>query len=314
MSIKQKNDYITSDNKTISDIPKGISVIIPTLNRNEILLTSLYDLLNQNFDPYEILIIDQSKSENLKVKNLLSAYNNIKYFHVKFQNLPKARNYGLYKSKFMYVVFVDDDIRCGNNFLQEHFNSLNSSKFHMIAGRVKENNVVIPKNQNFTFSYWTAMTTNGGGNLNCKEADHVRGGNFSLNKIICNIVGGFDETLGEKTALFEELDFCLRAKQKNYKILYNPRADLFHLAAPMGGCRIKNINDYIWSFNRNKIIIITRYLKWYHLPTAIGRLSILNFSFFRKNPNFSFLLNILRGLIEGLKKTKKAQIPKDFSF
>jgi GT2 family glycosyltransferase len=45
-------------------------------------------------------------------------------------------------------------------------------------------------------------------------------------------LGGFDEELGIDT---NDIDFCLRARQRGYRVVYEPLAELIHYESPSRG-------------------------------------------------------------------------------
>ena len=68
------------------------SMIIGTLNREKAIKYCLKSLLEQNYENYEIIIIDQSDNDKTEkyVKNL--SEKRIKYMHVDYKGLSRARN------------------------------------------------------------------------------------------------------------------------------------------------------------------------------------------------------------------------------
>lgn len=248
----------------------GFSVIIPTLNRTYFLINTLKDLMVQKFEyPFEIIIVDQSTKINNELIHYLKDIEIIKHFHITtFKGLPEARNYGASKALYDFLLYLDDDIRCGTNLLQQHFDYLKKNKVALVAGGITEK---FKKNINceigkFVFSTATPLR---GFHINTKkEIDHAGGGNFSVKKKLYNKIGGIDEHLTKGAALYEETDFCLRLKNLGYIIFYNYGAHVYHMAAETGGCRVPNIRKYIFSLSRNRTIIINRYLSWFHKITA----------------------------------------------
>ena len=74
------------------------SLIIPTLNRKELLLKALASLQGQSFSDFEILIIDQS-DHPLLLDDLPQMEQEIRLFYLQEKNLPQARNLGAQKAQ-----------------------------------------------------------------------------------------------------------------------------------------------------------------------------------------------------------------------
>lgn len=89
-----------------------ISVIIPTYNREKLIMDSIDSVLNQTFQDFEILIIDDVSTDN--TEQLIKDLNNEK---IRYYKLDKnggqciARNYGIKKARGKYIAFLDSDDR-----------------------------------------------------------------------------------------------------------------------------------------------------------------------------------------------------------
>jgi glycosyltransferase involved in cell wall biosynthesis len=90
-------------------MPK-VTVIIPTCNRPQFIGRAIKSVLNQTYQDYEIIIID----DGLKVRaeKEISTFNDrrIRYIqHQENKGGAAARNTGIKNSKGLYVAFLDDD-------------------------------------------------------------------------------------------------------------------------------------------------------------------------------------------------------------
>lgn len=254
---------------------KSFSIIIPTLNRTKFLLNTLKDLVNQIYVPgFEILIIDQSIQLDQKVKDFCLGYDFIDYHYIThFRGLPEARNYGAQQAKHPYLLFLDDDIECKSNLLKEHAKVLQQESIGVCAGGITEAYKANKEQPIGKFIWYSATPLRGFHKKENKEVDHAGGGNFSVKKQIYLSVNGVDELLTKGAALYEETDFCLRVKKAGYKIYFNYDAHVTHLAAATGGCRVPEIDKYIFSLSRNRSLLIERHLPWYYKICMCPRVS-----------------------------------------
>ena len=269
---------------------KGISIILPTLNRADYLASTVDCLIEQDFgEPYEIIIVDQSAAiDSTMYSRAKDSDTLIKYYHVtEFRGLPEARNFGVQHTQYAYILFLDDDIECDCNLLKEHYKFLSQPDIAVVAGGITEKYKNNPKSKNVgKFHFYTA-TPERGFHINHKEyVDHGGGGNYSIKKDIFLEVGGVDEYLNYGAALYEETEICLRVKELGYKVFFNYDAHVWHLAADTGGCRVLDINRYIASLVHNRALLISRHLKWYHRPTAYIYLLrlVASYAFTYRNP------------------------------
>jgi len=99
-------------------LPKGVSVIIPTYNREKELIQSIQTVMDQKYNgDIEIVIIDDStKSLKPKIeKEFSKILHNSKNRHINYIHKAKkegaalARNIGIKESKGDYIAFLDDD-------------------------------------------------------------------------------------------------------------------------------------------------------------------------------------------------------------
>ena len=89
---------------------RDFSVIIPTHNRVNYLSRSLNSVLNQTYENFEIILIDDCSIDGTYefiCDNYDKSY--IKYFKVNFNDISKTRNYALSKIVGDTIVFVDSD-------------------------------------------------------------------------------------------------------------------------------------------------------------------------------------------------------------
>lgn len=249
---------------------RGFSVIIPTLHRTTFVINTLEDLAHQEFEyPFEIIIVDQSEQWDETVAAFAKAYPYMNYqFITHFKGLPEARNYGVSISKYEYILFLDDDINCDSDLLRQHYKTLNNKKIGIVAGGITERFNGNIDCEIGKFVKYSASPLRGFHKDGEKEVDHAGGGNFSIKKSVFKEVGGADEHLTKGAALYEETDLCIRVKKAGYRIVYNHKAHMYHLAAETGGCRVPDIHKYIFTLSRNRSIIIKRYLPCYYRLTA----------------------------------------------
>jgi GT2 family glycosyltransferase len=295
----------------MDDKMQKISVIIPTLNRGTFLENSLSDMINQDYNNYEIIIVDQSKLEtSQKIQQMANENSNkVRYIKVDFKGLLEARNYGFQKARGDILIYIDDDIRAERNFIYEHVRMYSGSLMAMVAGgieepRVNSRRLSIPSVTG-KFNKWLCSPIAGFDLSEECFVDHVKGVNFSIKKSVLQETGGFDENLNIGAALYEELELCLRVTKLGHKIFFNPKAKLRHLVAPSGGCRISNnIPKYIFGLAHNRSLLIFRHLKLKYRFTALMRLFLLILSSCRIAKSFKPFFWGLRGVINGMSHAK----------
>ncbi len=107
-------------------IPK-VSVIIITYNRAQLLRTAGQTVLDQTFQDFELLIVDDGSSDD--TGNTIKSFNDprVRYVkHAQNQGEGGARNTGMQHAKGEYIAFLDDDDEWLPNKLQLQVELLDS--------------------------------------------------------------------------------------------------------------------------------------------------------------------------------------------
>ena len=89
-----------------------VSVIIPTYNRASLLRRSIQSVLNQTFQDFEIIVVDDCSTDNTEqvVKNFQEKDKRIRYIkHKENKGGAAARNSGIKASKGEFIGLLDDD-------------------------------------------------------------------------------------------------------------------------------------------------------------------------------------------------------------
>ncbi len=93
----------------MSEIAK-VSVIIPTHNRAEFLPSAITSVLNQTFQDFEIIIVDDGSKDNTQEVVLNFNDKRIKYIRNEVnKGEAGSRNVGILNSNAGYIAFLDDD-------------------------------------------------------------------------------------------------------------------------------------------------------------------------------------------------------------
>ena len=85
------------------------SVIIPTHNRAGIIGRAIESVLEQTYQNWELIIVDDGSTDN--TREIVESYNDgrIRYFWKKNEERSIARNFGIDKAEGTYISFLDDD-------------------------------------------------------------------------------------------------------------------------------------------------------------------------------------------------------------
>lgn len=286
---------------------KGVSVIIPTINRAEVLLDTIKDILKQDFTDFEVIVVDQSDDINRNAIELLKNSSvPCRYFKANFKGLPQARNFGLQKASSDIILYIDDDIRCNTDLVKNHYKAHLHTGATLIAGGITEDGDIANSKIAGNFNRWTATAVSNFSSTKAGWCSHAKGCNFSVKRQAFTNVGGVDENLSIGAALYEESELALRLKKAGYQAWFEPNAHLIHLAAPMGGCRVlKDWPKYMYGLGHNRGILVFRHLAPIYWPTSLARTLLLGISYSRLDKSINPFISVIKGVNAGRKVAKQ---------
>ena len=100
---------------------KMVTVVVPVYNMKELLPKCLSALLNQSYDNYEILIIDDGSTDGSSVicDEYAQKESKIKVIHKENGGLSSARNCGIENATGDFIIFPDPDDWVERNYLEQ---------------------------------------------------------------------------------------------------------------------------------------------------------------------------------------------------
>lgn len=111
----------------MSSLNPKISVVIPTYNRENLIINSIESVLNQTFSDFEIIIIDDDSTDNTREK--INNINDKRIRYIKHeQNMgpSAARNTGIKNASGDYIAFLDSDDTWLIDKLEKQINAFKS--------------------------------------------------------------------------------------------------------------------------------------------------------------------------------------------
>lgn len=180
-------------------------------NVNKTIVNCLQSILDQSFNEFEIIVIDDFSTDN--TKQLIQSLNDkrIKCFsNDRWLGITASRNKGITKASGKYVFFTDGDCIVTNNWIEEGLKYLQRSNCVAVEGRI----YYVSKSYRPSFSDHVMENRSGG---------HFMTGNMAYNKAALEKVGGFDE----KLSYLEDRDIAYRLMEIG-KIYFNKEMVVYH--------------------------------------------------------------------------------------
>ena len=110
-----------------------ISIILPTYNADEILSKAIKSVINQTYQNWELLVIENGKRG--QAENIIKEFENdkIKYIYQEIANVSEARNTGLNNASGEYIAFLDSDDKYGKDFLENMIKNISINKTQLVT-------------------------------------------------------------------------------------------------------------------------------------------------------------------------------------
>lgn len=238
-----------------------ISVIVLTKNRPEVLRNCISSVLAQNYDSYELLILDDASKPELAVETLFSAERDprIRLLHTpESLGVAGGRNLLMEASHGELIVSIDDDAVFTNRkalqLVAETFDA--SSTVAAVAFKIMnhvggEKYPLIPFRKQKIRKH-PEVTDRGA------MVSSFRGGGHALRAAVIRTLGGYrrDMMFGE-----EEMDVAYRIIQRGWQIQYVPEILVDHFPQPsVVGAAGKKSRSELFYHTRNRAYLAYRYL------------------------------------------------------
>ena len=234
-------------------------VVIFDKIRKEKLVRLLESMKNQlSLYPTEIVLIHESNT-------LLPAPElpvPVRYVTIpEKRGIPFNRNQGLQQARGEIIVFIDDDVVVEPNWLSELMRCYKDKDIAAVGG-----SEIKPYSTGIMRKIWFKMRRNVTGKIlssgevisnfspykkQVEGVDCLPGANMSIRADVLKRIGGYDEFYGGN-GYREETDFGPRIIKLGMKILFNPKASLYHKESNAGGnVSAMDIKKWCYWYYRN---------------------------------------------------------------
>lgn len=249
-----------------------LSIVIPTLERPQVITRLVEQLLLQAYPDFEVIIVDQSREANDALRT--HADGRVRYLRNEVVGTCAARNRGVAHARGAVVLFFDDDSEVTQpSLFAVHAENYHDPSIGGVGGRVLDRNTALNHEQTgpvCMVSRTGRVFPNATGTVR-QFINAPRGGHMSFRKVAIDNAGGFDERF-RGNAMREETDFSLRVIKAGWRIVFDPRGEVVHLALPFGGSRQKRDRlDWYRDFFYNEALFFGKHFPMVFLPLLITR-------------------------------------------
>ncbi|MBL1211026.1 glycosyltransferase family A protein [Geminocystis sp. GBBB08] len=175
-----------------------ISVIIPAFNAEKYLKDAIESVIKQNYQPLEIILIDDGSTDN--TAKVTKSFQNIKYIYQENSGPAIARNNGIKIAKGEFIAFLDADDLWTDNHLELLVSCF--KKTHDLEVAIGYVQCLFLKEKNQEKEYFEEFSN---------STINVNLGAGLYKKSVFKKLGNFDPNLSPS----EDVDWFLRIKEAN---------------------------------------------------------------------------------------------------
>jgi glycosyltransferase involved in cell wall biosynthesis len=225
-------------------VKQGLSIVIPTLNRREMLVQTLRSLRNCEGEVNaEVIVVDQSDvpANPFAEVALPQGWEGV-YVYRTEKNVSAARNVGVALSRQPLVLFLDDDMEALPGFLRQHMEAQVFAQVALSTSAILAGHDRTTIAQDCAFyrqeeakARWPELAEKLQGRL----VYHAPSCNMCVKKTVLSTIGLFRECL----SINEDSELCSRLLTAGLAQVYLEKPLLLHYQTALGGTRDGN-RDY----------------------------------------------------------------------
>ncbi len=224
----------------------SVSIIFANYNGGDEPLECLKSIKNLNYPKKKIetIVVDNGSVDGSRQRILLRYSNIILKKNRENLGFAKAINQGIKIANGDYIFITNDDVVFEKESLRKLVNySLKNPKVGILGGLMYKKNP--PKKISTAGNKMNLLTGNVFSYPNpykIKEPNWIPGCGLLVKRKVVEKIGILDDLF---TYSFEDYDFCLRAKDAGYKIIYLPKAIFWHRVSTTAN-KNRKLTHYQW--------------------------------------------------------------------
>jgi glycosyltransferase involved in cell wall biosynthesis len=197
-----------------------VSVVIPVRNSSMTLPECIRSVLSQDFEGYEVLVVDNDSTDDTKdvILGFSSKDKRVRYVFEGFVSRGAARNRGVTESRGDIVVMTDSDCTVPKDWIRR------------IIKPIEEGEDVVQGGEDMAETgFWSCMQQRANERFSSLHSDggyisHVDTKNVAIRRSALKKVGMFDWNI----STFEDYEFKVRLLRRGYKIVHKPGIKVVH--------------------------------------------------------------------------------------
>lgn len=227
--------------------PQKVSIIIPTKDKVHLLKKCVSSILDRtDYKEYEILIVDNQSKEQETYNYYSSIIGEPRIRILKYDkpfNYSAINNFAVQSTDAEFLLFLNNDIEVISQewlsamleFAQREDVGAVGAKLYYPDDTIQHAGVILGLYgiADHAHRYFPRSSVGVNGRINViQNLSAVTGGCMLMRRNVFEEVGGFNETM---TVAYNDIDLCLKVREKGYLIVYTPYAELYHYESASRG-------------------------------------------------------------------------------
>jgi len=195
------------------------SVIIPAYNAQKTMAQCLESMLAQTFNGYEIIVIDDGSTDS--TLGIAESFGKVRIARQKHAGPAVGRNNGAKEAKGEIIIFVDSDCIADKNWLDEMLAPFGNKEVAGVQGiyKCRQKELIARMTQLEIEERYIKMAKS-------KFIDFIGSYSAGYRRKVFEEMHGFDTSF--PMASGEDTDLSFRIQKAGYKMVFNPKAFVFH--------------------------------------------------------------------------------------
>jgi GT2 family glycosyltransferase len=287
--------------------------IVLNLNGKQLLLETLESVLKMTYPRFEVVVVDNGSTDGSQ-----QAVNELYPHLILTENgtnlgFGEGNNVGIkyaVEQGAEWVILLNNDIAVDENMLSEMMSvALSESRIGILCPKI----YFFSEPNKFWYAggkvnFFTGMVAHRGireidnGQYDStEETEYATGCAFLVKREVIEQVGMFDPVYFP--AYSEDADWTERTRRAGYKIMYVPKAKLWHKVSSFSGGGMTPLKTQLKV--EHNLIFFKRYARWYHwltIPWFIGGATLVFVFKQILSGNFRILGALFRGFLKAVGK------------
>jgi len=256
-------------------LPK-VSVIIVTWNGEEYIKRCLNSITEDTYKNIECIVVDNGSSDRT-TSIISSKFDNVTLIKLsKNEGFCRGVNVGIAHAKGDVILLINQDVIIKTGLIQALIECLESNPMIVIAGckiynpdgTIQHAGGILHKN-GLTDHFGSGEEDKGQYDIE-RDCDYVTGAVFAFKAELIRKIGFFDKRFSP--AYFEELDFCMRAKRAQYRVVYTFKGSAIHFESTSTG---KFSKRFYYLYHRNRLFFMLKHYTFKYMISDFLKTEII---------------------------------------